>query len=200
LTAVLLSHVDWLNTFHCRSHTSMLLKYLHYLLHQHDMFLHTTANRTQFLISNLLQSAHTDLHLALCRVKVFVGNVPWTTDDDNTREFFKDCGEIEEIFWIEDKESGKFKGEPYRIAFYVLFHVHLFICLLFIYLFVHRVASCRLQRDALELRLHSRCTSSTLHTHARTPTHTHTCTYACTRQLTQTTRHTCFHDTQAAAL
>merc|ERR1712216_610556 len=42
--------------------------------------------------------------------KVFIGNVPWSIDDDSTKDFFKDCGSIEEIFWIEDKESGKFKG------------------------------------------------------------------------------------------
>lgn len=43
--------------------------------------------------------------------KVFIGNVPWSIDDDMTKEFFKDCGDVQEIFWIEDKETGKFKGE-----------------------------------------------------------------------------------------
>jgi nucleolin len=42
--------------------------------------------------------------------KVFVGNLNFQIDDDAMRDFFKDCGEITEMHWIEDKETGRFKG------------------------------------------------------------------------------------------
>lgn len=42
--------------------------------------------------------------------KCFVGNLSWDIDDDGAKEFFKDCGDIEDLFWLTDKESGKFKG------------------------------------------------------------------------------------------
>jgi nucleolin len=42
--------------------------------------------------------------------KLFIGNLAWSITDEVVREFFKDCGELVDIFWLEDKESGKFKG------------------------------------------------------------------------------------------
>lgn len=42
--------------------------------------------------------------------KVYCGNLPFNIDDDQIKEFFKDCGEIEEVFWVTDKETGKFYG------------------------------------------------------------------------------------------
>ena len=41
---------------------------------------------------------------------VFLGNLAWTVDEASTRALFKDCGEIEEIYWVTDKETGKFYG------------------------------------------------------------------------------------------
>lgn len=42
--------------------------------------------------------------------QVFVGNLNWAIDDDIVKEFFKDCGTINNCKWLEDKESGRFKG------------------------------------------------------------------------------------------
>lgn len=42
--------------------------------------------------------------------KVFLGNLSWDIDDDSIKDFFKDCGTLVDIFWLTDKESGKFKG------------------------------------------------------------------------------------------
>jgi nucleolin len=43
--------------------------------------------------------------------KLFVGNLSWDIDDDGIKEFFKDCGgEIIDVYWLTDKESGRFKG------------------------------------------------------------------------------------------
>jgi len=40
---------------------------------------------------------------------VFLGNVPETVEDKNIYELFKDCGEIERIHWLTDRETGEFK-------------------------------------------------------------------------------------------
>lgn len=42
--------------------------------------------------------------------KCFVGNLSWDIDDDSAKDFFKDCGEIVDIHWLTDRDSGKFKG------------------------------------------------------------------------------------------
>lgn len=42
--------------------------------------------------------------------KVFAGNLPWSVDEDAMKEFFKDCGTIVECKWVEDRETGRFKG------------------------------------------------------------------------------------------
>merc|ERR1711998_226831 len=42
--------------------------------------------------------------------KCFIGNLSWDIDDDACREFFKDCGTIVDIFWVSDRDTGKFKG------------------------------------------------------------------------------------------
>lgn len=42
--------------------------------------------------------------------KLFLGNLSFDIDDDQIKAFFADCGEIVDIYWLEDKESGKFKG------------------------------------------------------------------------------------------
>jgi len=47
---------------------------------------------------------------ALANEKLFLGNLSWNIDDDTIKDFFKDCGTPNDIFWLEDKETGKFKG------------------------------------------------------------------------------------------
>jgi len=42
--------------------------------------------------------------------RVFVGNLPFTVDDDAIKKVFKDCGTITNISWIEDKATKRFKG------------------------------------------------------------------------------------------
>lgn len=41
---------------------------------------------------------------------IFVGNVSDTVDDEQITELLKDCGEISDIRWLMDRESGEFKG------------------------------------------------------------------------------------------
>jgi len=42
--------------------------------------------------------------------RVFVGNLNYNIDDEKIKEFFKDIGEISDIFWLTDKYTGDFKG------------------------------------------------------------------------------------------
>lgn len=42
--------------------------------------------------------------------KIFCGNLSFDVDDDAIREFFKDCGELTDIFWLKDRDTGNFKG------------------------------------------------------------------------------------------
>jgi len=41
---------------------------------------------------------------------IFLGNLPWTVDEDMVKAAFKECGEIAAIRWGTDRESGDFKG------------------------------------------------------------------------------------------
>lgn len=41
---------------------------------------------------------------------IFLGNLPWSVDEDMVKTAFKDCGEIAAIRWGTDKETGDFKG------------------------------------------------------------------------------------------
>jgi nucleolin len=43
-------------------------------------------------------------------VQIFCGNLSYDLDDDATKAFFKDCGEIKAIRWLTDRDSGDFKG------------------------------------------------------------------------------------------
>jgi nucleolin len=45
--------------------------------------------------------------------KCFLGNLSYDITDDQVREFFKDCGEITDIHWLKDKESGEFYGSGF---------------------------------------------------------------------------------------
>lgn len=41
---------------------------------------------------------------------IFLGNLPWSVDEDVVKATFKSCGEIAAIRWGTDKETGDFKG------------------------------------------------------------------------------------------
>eukprot|EP01097_Dermamoeba_algensis_P007493 TRINITY_DN472_c0_g1_i1.p1 TRINITY_DN472_c0_g1~~TRINITY_DN472_c0_g1_i1.p1 ORF type:complete len:432 (+),score=150.04 TRINITY_DN472_c0_g1_i1:115-1296(+) len=41
---------------------------------------------------------------------LFIKNLPWSVTDDLMKELFADCGPIREIRWVNDKDTGKFKG------------------------------------------------------------------------------------------
>ena len=43
-------------------------------------------------------------------VELFCGNLPWSIDDDKIAAFFKDCGTVTATRWLNDKETGEFKG------------------------------------------------------------------------------------------
>lgn len=43
-------------------------------------------------------------------MKIFAGNLSFQIDDDGIKDFFKDCGTVTEIKWLEDKDTGRFKG------------------------------------------------------------------------------------------
>jgi RNA recognition motif-containing protein len=42
--------------------------------------------------------------------KIYVGNLSYNTDDNSLREEFSDCGDIEELNLITDRETGRSKG------------------------------------------------------------------------------------------
>jgi|Transcript_873 RNA recognition motif-containing protein len=42
--------------------------------------------------------------------KLFVGGISWDTDEDGLKDFFKDCGEIEEVFLPTNRETGQKRG------------------------------------------------------------------------------------------
>lgn len=41
---------------------------------------------------------------------LFCGNLSFDVNDDLMREFFSDCGEINQIRWLTDRETGDFRG------------------------------------------------------------------------------------------
>ena len=41
---------------------------------------------------------------------VFIGNLPWSADEDTVREVFGECGEIKMVRFSTDRETGDFKG------------------------------------------------------------------------------------------
>jgi len=48
--------------------------------------------------------------------RLFLGNLSFKVDDDQIRAFFKDVGELTDIHWVTDKQTGKFYGTGF-IAF-----------------------------------------------------------------------------------
>ncbi len=41
---------------------------------------------------------------------VFCGNLSWNIDEDSLREAFQECGEISQVRFATDRETGDFKG------------------------------------------------------------------------------------------
>jgi nucleolin len=48
--------------------------------------------------------------------RLFLGNLSFKIDDDQIRAFFKDVGELTDIHWVTDKQTGKFYGTGF-VAF-----------------------------------------------------------------------------------
>jgi nucleolin len=42
--------------------------------------------------------------------RVFLGNLPFTIDDDQIKTVFKDAGDIVDVHWVTDRQTGKFYG------------------------------------------------------------------------------------------
>jgi len=45
--------------------------------------------------------------------RVFVGNLPWSIDDDKIKDFFKDAGTVTEVHWLTNKTTGRFSGNGF---------------------------------------------------------------------------------------
>merc|ERR1719245_1411303 len=43
-------------------------------------------------------------------LRLFLGNVSFDADDDKLKEHFKDCGELADIYWGTDRDTGDFRG------------------------------------------------------------------------------------------
>jgi RNA recognition motif-containing protein len=43
-------------------------------------------------------------------VRMYVGNIPFTTTQDDLREFFATCGEVERVDMVLDRETGRSRG------------------------------------------------------------------------------------------
>ena len=41
---------------------------------------------------------------------LYVGNVPWSTTEDAVRELFSQHGEVSNVRWITDRDTGRFRG------------------------------------------------------------------------------------------
>merc|ERR1712045_789203 len=42
--------------------------------------------------------------------RCFVGNLNYDVTDEQVKEFFKECGDLDDIFWLTNRETGDFKG------------------------------------------------------------------------------------------
>ena len=43
-------------------------------------------------------------------VELFIGNLPWSIDDDKITNFFKSAGTVTSVRWLNDRETQEFKG------------------------------------------------------------------------------------------
>jgi len=55
-------------------------------------------------------AALADIDMSKQCERLFCGNLSWDIDDDAIKEFFKDAGTINDVYWLEDRDTGKFKG------------------------------------------------------------------------------------------
>ena len=44
------------------------------------------------------------------RMKLYVGNITYNTDENTLRELFSQCGEVKEVKVITDRDTGRSKG------------------------------------------------------------------------------------------
>ena len=42
--------------------------------------------------------------------KLFVGNLPFSASEEGVRELFIEYGEVNDLAWITDRETGRFRG------------------------------------------------------------------------------------------
>jgi RNA recognition motif-containing protein len=42
--------------------------------------------------------------------RIYVGNLPWSADDDGLRDFFSTVGQVHSAAVISDRESGRSRG------------------------------------------------------------------------------------------
>jgi RNA recognition motif-containing protein len=42
--------------------------------------------------------------------KLYVGNLPWQTDDDQLRDFFSEYGDVQSATVITDRDTGRSRG------------------------------------------------------------------------------------------
>ena len=42
--------------------------------------------------------------------KIYVGNLPYSVNEDDLKSFFGDCGNVEEVSLIKDRATGRLKG------------------------------------------------------------------------------------------
>ena len=42
--------------------------------------------------------------------KLFVGNLPFSASEEGVRELFVEYGEVNDLAWITDRETGRFRG------------------------------------------------------------------------------------------
>jgi nucleolin len=68
------------------------------------------APATDFVIREKKQKMDTSNLEGTPNPKCFCGNLSFDIDDDTIKEFFKDSGEPTDIYWLTDRDSGKFKG------------------------------------------------------------------------------------------
>ena len=42
--------------------------------------------------------------------KIYVGNLAYTAKEDDVREMFTQYGEVQHLAWINDRDTGRFRG------------------------------------------------------------------------------------------
>ena len=50
--------------------------------------------------------------------KLYVGNLPWTTTEEDLNQMFGECGTVESVALITDRETGRSRGFAFRRARY----------------------------------------------------------------------------------